>query len=364
MICPNCGREVPDGTVCPCTLAAPALSDNPALNVLKAIGSSPLFLALAALFSASALLTIFSSLGVSDALSSVYVYAYQMGLDMYQVESLMDAMRSTSVFSAVLGSIPAILVAVAMWLHFATCRNRQSGNISTAGLTICKVLCYISMISLCVIALLLVGGFVLIIVAFLVSDVPWGEMFGYYGSYYGSYGSSYTDEEATIAIVVVLAVIALMITFAMVLAITYQASFIRMINRTKTVAQTGMADNRVSGYLTGMTGLVAASSILSGLAAVFTSPLAGAASLTQGASYILMIILLRKYGKEMNAVLYPPIMPVAPPMYGGFPVQQNVPVQNAPVQNAPMQPQQQVVQPQQPADGFQQPPQDGQGPIF
>lgn len=350
MICPKCGREIPDGTVCPCTLAAPALSDNPALNVLKTIGSSPLFLALAALFSASALLTIFSSLGVSDVLSSVYVYAYQMGLDMDQVDTLMNAMRSTSVFSAVLGSIPAILVAVAMWIHFGTCKNRQSGNISTAGLTICKVLSYISLIGGCIIALLVVGGFALIIVAFLVSDMPWGELF----DPYGSYGSSYTNEEATIAVVVVLAVFALVVTFAIVLAITYQASIIRMINRTKTVAQTGRADDRVSGYLTGMTGLTAATAIISGLTALFTSPLTGAASLAQGAAYIIMIVLLRKYGREMNAVLYPPMVPVAPPMYGGFPVQQNIPVQNAPVQNG-------YAQPQQPADGFQQPPHNGQG---
>ena len=68
MICPKCGRDIPDGTVCPCSLEGPPLSDNPALNALKTVGSSPLFLALAALMSAWALLTIFSSLGVSDAI--------------------------------------------------------------------------------------------------------------------------------------------------------------------------------------------------------------------------------------------------------------------------------------------------------
>lgn len=356
MICPNCGREIPDGTVCPCTLAAPSLSDNPALNALKSVGSSPMFLTLCVLFSVSALLTILSSLAVGDTLSSIYIYAYQLGMDMQDVDTLMDVMRSTSVFSVVLGSIPAILVAVAMWIHFGTCNNRQSGNISTAGLTICKVLSYISLIGGCIIALLVVGGFALIIVAFLVSDMPWGELFDPYGSY--GYGG-YTDEEATIAVVVVLAVFALVVTFAIVLAITYQASIIRMINRTKTVAQTGRADDRVSGYLTGMTGLTAATAIISGLTALFTSPLTGAASLAQGAAYILMIILLRRYGREMNAVLYPPMVPVAPPMYGGFPVQQNVPVQNIPVQNAPVK--NGYVQPQQPADGFQQPPHNGQG---
>lgn len=320
MICPNCGREIPDGTVCPCTLGtAPALSDNPALNALKTIGSSPLFLALAALFSATALLTIFSSLGVSDALSNVYVYAYRMGLDVDQIAGMMDAMRSTSAVSTVMSSIPAILVAVSMWMHFATCKNRLSGNISTAGLTICKVLCYISMISLCLLALLILGCFAVVIVALFASDLPLGSMFDPYGVY-GSFGG-YSDEEATIALVVVLAVVALMITFAMVLAITYQASFIRMINRTKSVAQTGLADERVSGYLIGMTGFVAACTIISGLFSMLASPITGLAELCRGAAYIVMIVLLRRYGREMNAVLYPPQQPVMgydnmPPAYG------------------------------------------------
>lgn len=344
MICPKCGREIPDGTVCPCSLEvqAPVLSDNPALNALKTVGSSPLFLAMAVLFSLSALLTIFSSLGVADALSTVYMYTSRMGLDMDQIEAMLDAMRYSSTASTVLGSIPAILIAAAMWIHFSTCRSRQSGNISTAGLTICKVLFYISMISLCLGALLIAAGFAIIIIAFLASDLPLGQLFDPYGSY--SYGGSYTDEEATIAVVVVLAVVALIFIFIMVLAITYQASFIRTINRAKAVAQSGIADDRVSGYLTGMTGLVAAVSILSGIGAMFASPMTGAASIIQGAAYILVIVLLRQYGKAMNQVLYPPVPPMAQNMYGypGYP---------APVQQAPVQ------QPVQPADGFQAPPQ-------
>lgn len=328
MICPKCGRDIPDGTVCPCSLEGPPLSDNPALNALKTVGSSPLFLALAVLMSAWALLTIFSSLGVSDAMSSVYVYAFQYGLDMDQVQAIMNAMRSSSMVTAVLGSIPAILTAVAMWLHFSTCKSRQSGNISTAGLTICKVLSYISLVGLCLAGVLVLCGFAIIIIAFLVSDAPLGSLFDAYGGYY-SYGSSFSDEEATIAVVVVLGVFALIIGFAMGLAIAYQASIIRMINRTKTVAATGMADDRVSGYLVGMTGFSAACSIISGLFALFTAPLTGAASLAHAAGLILMIVLLRTYGKAMNQVLYPPMQPPMPPMYGtpqqNFAEQQHAP---------------------------------------
>ncbi len=324
MICPNCGREIPDGTVCPCTLEAPALSDNPAVNVIKQVGSSGLFLAMCILFSAWALLTVFSSLGVSDALSNVYVYAYQFGLDPDQIMSILDTMERTSLLSAVMGSIPAILTGAAMWMHFATCRNRLTGNISTAGLTICKVLSYISMIGLCLAALLIVGSFVLIIVALFVSGLPWGELFSQAGGYtHGMYSA--TDEEATIAVAVVLGVCALIIAFALALAITYQASFIRMINRAKTVAHTGLADERVSGYLIGMSGFVAACSLISGLMSLLTAPITGAASLCHAAAFILMILLLKRYRTQMNLVLYPPVQPANMPPAYGYPQPQQPP---------------------------------------
>ncbi len=60
MICPNCGRDIPDGSVCPCTLQSTPLSDNPALNIVKTIGSSPLFLVMTIFLSLSTLFTILS----------------------------------------------------------------------------------------------------------------------------------------------------------------------------------------------------------------------------------------------------------------------------------------------------------------
>ena len=49
MICPKCGRTVPDGAPCPC--GAPVLSSNPAVNLMKTLGSSPKFLTAAILYS-------------------------------------------------------------------------------------------------------------------------------------------------------------------------------------------------------------------------------------------------------------------------------------------------------------------------
>ena len=310
MICPNCGREIPDGTICPCALEATALplSDNPAVNALKTTGSSGLGLALAVLLSLSALLAIFSSLGTSQALDNLYYYAYTAGLDMDLILSMMSYSRSSAVASAVLGSIPAILAAVAAWVHFGTCRSRDSGNISTAGLTIYKALAYISLIGLCLISLLVIGGLGLAIFAVVAASFPLDS----FGGQFGGYG----QDEAQLALIIIFVTIAAFFAFFMALAIGYQAGLIRTINRAKAVAATGLADSRVSNYVIGMNYVLAGCCIVSGLFSLFFSPLSAIASFVAGAGWILASLQLSRYRKAMNLVLFPPVMPPMPqPVY-------------------------------------------------
>lgn len=72
MICPKCGRTVPDGAPCPC--GAPVLSSNPAVNLMKTLGSSPKFLAAAILYSVTVLFNLLASFGASDVISTLYYY--------------------------------------------------------------------------------------------------------------------------------------------------------------------------------------------------------------------------------------------------------------------------------------------------
>lgn len=340
MICPKCGRDIPEGTVCPCSFEAPGpipgavpLSTNPAVNVIKRLGSSGLFLAIAILFSVSALFTILSSAAMGDVMMNLYYYGYSMGLDVETLGSLIDAMYSTSIPRAILGSIPTILLAVAMWIHYGTCRSTKSGNISTAGLTICKVLRYISMIGMCLatVMLVIVG---VILVLFFVSGGVDSMSSSLYGGSSSFYGSS-SVEEVALGILMVLGIFILFFSFFMVLAITYQASIIRMINRTKISAQTGTPDNRVSGYLIAMNCIVAGLNILTSLFVLFTSPVSAVATLANAVGLILTSVLLSRYRKEMDAVIYPPAVPVIPvvpvqPMYGQPPMPGAQQVQQAP----------------------------------
>lgn len=332
MICPNCGREIPDGAVCPCALEAikPPLSDNPAVNAIKTIGSSGLGLALTIFLSLSALLSIFSSVGVNQGLENLYYYAYMTGMDMDIIMDMMDASRSSSVVDAVLGCIPAILIAVAAWLHYSTCRSRASGNISTAGLTIWKVLTYIRLVVLCLASIVVLGGLAILIFLAATDSFP----LDFLGSAFAA-----SAGDAKLALIIIFATIAAFFAFFMALAIGYDASLIRTISRAKNVASTGYADDRVSGYVIGMNYVAAVFSILYGLFCLFFSPLTAVSAFVSAAGGILASLLLSRYRKAMNLVIFPPVMPPMP-----------LPVQEGPLPEAPQ-------EEASPADG-QEPPQE------
>lgn len=316
MICPNCGREIPDGTICPCALEAmapPPLSDNPAVNVIKTVGSSGLGLALAVLVSVSALLSIFSSVGVSQGLENLYYYAYMSGMDMDMILNMMEYSRSSSVVGAVFGCIPAILMAIAAWIHYSTCRSRISGNISTAGLTIWKVLLYIGLIGLCLATVLVVGALAILIFAAAADAFPITFMEGF------------PADEGKLAMILVFSICAAFFAFFMALAIGYQAGLIRTINRAKKVAATGMADDRVSGYVIGMNYVMAVLMAIYGLCTLFLSPLTAVSIFVVAAQSVLMSLLMSRYRRAMNLVLFP--MPMPQPVY-------EIPQPMAPQENA------------------------------
>ena len=46
---------------------------------------------------------------------------------------MMSALESSSLLGAVMGSIPAILLAVGMWMFYVTCRNTQAATFPPLG---------------------------------------------------------------------------------------------------------------------------------------------------------------------------------------------------------------------------------------
>lgn len=118
MQCPKCGREIPYGTVCSCSANTP-LSSNPAVNVLKTIGSSPLFLTAAVLYSVATLISVFTSIMGNSGISDYLLYAlYNADIDYSVLYPMVSALNGASVGMTLLFSVPTILIAVGMWLFF------------------------------------------------------------------------------------------------------------------------------------------------------------------------------------------------------------------------------------------------------
>ena len=307
MICPKCGRMVPDGSQCPC--GAPVLSSNPAVNLLKTIGSSPKFLTAVILYTVMVVFNILMSFSSGDLVNALYYYGANYGLDPDIFYPMMSALESSSLLGAVMGSIPAILLAVGMWMFYVTCRNTQSGNISTAGLTICKVIAYIVLVFICALAALLLVMAVLLMIGGVATT--------------SAYNSYYYDDGSAAVLITVLGVLLVVLAAVMALLIAYYVCVIKTINRIKASALNGAPDNRIPRFLTVLMMVTGVLSGLGGLFSLFTTPAAGIASLAGAVCAILMALLLSEYRAKMSMLLYPPVQP----MYNNMPPYGNVPPQ-------------------------------------
>lgn len=342
MTCPNCGRTVPDGMQCSC-MSSVQYSSNPAVNVLKREGASTRFLVLAILLSASAVLSFFSTSTTGNYFLEELYYRGNLAWDVYDTMS--------NVIGNIFVAIPVILMAIGLWMFYASCRNVSHGGVSTSGLTIIKVLMIISMVFLCL------AGFVLVIGGLVISFNP-----SYFFDDYTSYYSPFYGIGAGIIMAVIFISVALL-----ALMVVYITRIIKVINRVKRVAQTGMPNNEISMFAVVMFYIMAGFNVISAfgsLTDMYISPLGILQSLVSAATFVLGAVILMKYRKEMTMLMYsnPPVYPSYAPQsaqQGGAyapPVQQNVVYPNADI-NQPYGQQAGYVPPQ--VNNWQQPTQPG-----
>ena len=298
MLCPKCGQYNPEGVACPC--GAPLLSSNPAVNVLKTLGSSGRFLTMAILATAIPLCAILAASGMSNMLAQLlYLLWERSAMDTDTFYQLAGMIQGMGVMSAVWASVPSILAALGLWLFYASCRNRKTGNVSTAGLTILKVLAYIFAIYVGICALFLVVCAIF---------VPFLVLSGAEVTYNGS------SVDGTGAGVIVALVIFVFAVAAVVVGLTlaYFISAIRTINRLKAIATTGVPDNRLSRFFTGMLMVLGCLSGLGGLVNLFLNFFSGLGTLASAAMMILAALVLSRCRELMTALLYPPVQPAYP----------------------------------------------------
>ncbi len=325
MICAKCGRTIPDGSVCPCAYGALAFSNNPAVNALKASGASPLFLSAVILFTLTPILSVVTALtgGGVSLVKTLTESAARSDPNLYFQQRGADASLSVLFGVTVVLSMPSIVFLIGMWMHYAACRNRKTGNLSTAGLTVCKVMEIIQLVLECVLCALYV--FLIIAAMFLSAGTPQGFTFN------GQPVPS-VDHGSVTALVVVMFVILLIFVVAFFsLPVLFSICVIKVINRMKVTAGFGVPDNRIPMYLIVMLYLVGGFMALYSLMFMLLSLTLGLSLLTSAAAEILIAVCLGKYRKQMTILMYPPVQP----LYASPPV---MPVQGYPVQQAVIQP--------------------------
>ena len=184
--CPNCGQQLEDADVfCPnCGQNTEAVQENvqpepqftpapqpqpqpqplyqappfsaPASNEtglnqpileLKRTATSAPFIIGAILFTISAILSIITSIVASPMFYELiqdFLYSQRINV------SLVSLNTASSVISAVISSIPTLLVILGLWLTVGAGGNKNNDRMSTAGLTIIKVIQIISLIGVCI----------------------------------------------------------------------------------------------------------------------------------------------------------------------------------------------------------------------
>ena len=287
MICPKCGNNIPEGAACPYCGAQPLYSSNPAVNILKTIGASKIFMWAAICYTVAVVLGVLGageSVNVAENLMDSFLDSGLIDPGTYY--TVMSSMSSgTSFISEVFSSVPSILIAVALWMTFITCRNRTTGNISTAGLTICRVLTIIAIVGIGILIVLSVLAVILMAVGF-------------------SYMAS-TSYEVGFGIGFVVGV-ALVLAVALGLLLAMEISTLRTINRIKNTALTGAPDNRISKFLTGLLYVLAVFNGIGGLTTALEAPLSGLGEIAGAACMILVSIALTRYRKLMTDLMFPP----------------------------------------------------------
>lgn len=258
----------------------PLLTNNNVPAAVKKCAASPLFLVCIILFTITTLLSLVSSF---DSMSSA------LYLSSFDISYSSDTASVMAIFAA----IPSILVVLGMWITYFSAIGNNS-KISTAGLSIIKVIMVISLVLICVGAGLMTIGLAIIAIALesgeLRREIDWDDIL--------PRGSS-ADVEAVLAIATIIGF--MIVVAVVVLAIIYYAKVIGTINVVKSTVETGRITGEASGFVAVMSIIFGAISISSALVLIADEEaLAGFSSLLSALTSILFGALLFSYNKRIS----------------------------------------------------------------
>lgn len=244
---------------------AQMISQNPVIDLMRRLTTSPLFLIGAIAYSCTILFTLIAAMSTSSLewlMDQYFNFLFQygsigeIGEIMGQVNRILPMMRRMSFGSALFGQIPAILIAVGIWLLFASAKNRSAAPLKATGLSLIKAVAIFYIVVNSLLALLVM------VALFIVMAVAAGY------------------EESLAAIFLVVIVLAAVVFF---LAILFYVKLAGTIQTMQTTLRTGVPSDRVSVYvavlsifggfgsLVGLLGAGGLSSVLANVAAATAS---------------------------------------------------------------------------------------------
>lgn len=277
--CEHCGAPLPQGPGGPGGPQASAsrqafaaqMSGNPVMDLLRRLATSPLYLAGAIGYSCMILFQLVAAMSgnsltraVDQYLSLMLRYGNlgigELGDVADQLYGILPMMRGVSLGAALIGQLPSIVVAIGMWMLFASAMDHSGQPMKATGLTLIRV---IAILQIVLVSLAALGAVVILLI--LMAAL-----------------ARYDDAAVPaflIVIVLVAAIFALGILFYVKLAGTIQTM--------RNSILTGMASDRVSAY-------VAVISIIGGVCALFG--LLGAGGLSNVLAIVASVVAAFSYG--------------------------------------------------------------------
>ena len=305
MICPRCGKSAEEGwencpycgaplqqppqpeasapryTQSPVPDPAPAGTpqEPPVIQLMRRAARSPAFLVPAIAYTCMVVCNLISTLGyaVPGAMDGYLNQLTGYGMDgqMASVYGMLSTVPEASAGGSLVGQIPSILMAVGIWITFASAVDTSGGPIKTAGLTIIRVIQIIVLVLVGVLCLLLLGVMGLSLTAV------------------GAFG--YGDSTAGIAFV-------LFLVFAgiVVLAILYSVKTITTIDGFRRSIWTGKPQGKISVYVAVISILGGLLSLTSALTGNVFSALAGVASAVSGVGFGVFLFQYRDWLRSLE----------------------------------------------------------------
>lgn len=199
------------------------------LETVKAMGRSPLYLAAVILLSLNCL----GSLAAQLFLPGEVLAQLQRMIPMVTVDvdlgSFTGGMWLSTLFSAILGMAPELLILVGLWMVFAAARDRQTPGMKTGGLTLLKGM---SIFRLVVCALALFFGILLpVILLVVIGQIPDREL----------------PVKGMILIAMIVVLLGCLVVFG--LGLWFSVCVLRTVSTVRETVRTGLPSDRVSVFV-------------------------------------------------------------------------------------------------------------------